>query len=422
MRIFSRRRFVELAAASALSAASLSLFGCAPTQKNSVSTGAQAKEFASKSISTIGSKLYASALLAELTTEQKVAQLFVVTPEALLGANVAKAGAEDAGEESGTPDITSLTPELAQAIQAMPVGGITFFRENLIDPAQATTLLADLKRTVSETCGIPPLLSIDEEGGTVSRIGGNEPFGVENVGNMADVGATNDPARAKEVAVRIADYLEQLGFDTDFAPVCDVNSNPESSVMAKRAFAADAETVAHMITAQVEGFEEAGMICCLKHFPGLGAAPTDSHDSHISIDATLSQLTDCELVPFRAGIEAGAPMVMMGHLSLPNITDNNIPASLSSAIIQDILRDQLEFKGVVITDALEMSAIADFHSSGEAAVTALQAGCDLLLMPLNLHDAYEAVLEAVNTGALPMDRLNESVARVLHLKIVYGLI
>lgn len=412
-----------LAAASALSAASLSLFGCAPTQQSSLNTGALAKDLGAKSVSTIGVELYTSALLAGLSTEQKVAQLFVVTPEALLGASVAKTGAEDDNaNEKETSDIISLTPELTQAIQMMPVGGITFFRENLIDPAQTTALLADLKRTISEACGIPPLLSIDEEGGTVSRIGGNEPFGVENVGNMADIGATNDPARAKEVAARIADYLEQLGFDTNFAPVCDVNSNPESDVMAKRAFAANAETVARMVAAQVEGFEEADMICCLKHFPGLGAAPTDSHDSRISINATISQLTDCELIPFRAGIEAGAPLVMMGHLSLPNITENDIPASLSSAIVQDVLRDQLEFKGVVITDALEMSAIADFYSSGEAAVTALQAGCDLLLMPLNLHDAYEAVLEAVNSGALPMERLNESVARVLHLKIVYGLI
>ncbi len=435
-RALSRRGFVGLAAAGALSAASLSLFGCTPAQEGSLDSGALAKDLSSTSVAAIGNELYVSALMAGLSIEQKVAQLFVVTPEALVGANVAKAAAEDdaadgesdassasnnTGANEDVADVTALTPELTQAIQALPVGGITFFRENLLDPAQATALLADLKRTVSKACGIPPLLSIDEEGGTVSRIGGNEPFGVENVGNMADIGATGDPARAKEVAARIAEYLEPIGFDTDFAPVCDVNSNPESDVMAKRAFAADAETVGRMVAAQVEGFEEADMICCLKHFPGLGAAPTDSHDSRISIDATLSQLADCELIPFRAGIEAGAPMVMMGHLSLPSITDNDIPASLSSAIVQDVLRDQLEFNGVIITDALEMSAIANFYSSGEAAVSALQAGCDLLLMPLDLQAAYDAVLEAVNTGALPAERFNESVKRVLRMKIAYGL-
>lgn len=419
---FSRRGFVGLVATGALSAAALSLFGCSSAQEGSLSAGTLAKELAPKNASIIGNELYASALLAELTTEQKVAQLFVVTPEALLSASVAKTGAEDTTQESDAAGITSLTPELTRAIQAIPVGGITFFRENLIEPAQTTTLLEDLKHTVSDVCGIPPLLSIDEEGGTVSRIGGNEPFGVENVGNMADIGATNDPTRAKEVAARVADYLEPLGFDTNFAPVCDVDSNPESDVMTKRAFASDAETAARMVVAQVESFEEMGMICCLKHFPGLGASLTDSHDSRISIDATLSQLADCELIPFRAGIDAGAPMVMMGHLSLPSITDNDIPASLSSAIVQDILRDQLEFDGIIITDALEMSAIANFYSSGEAALAALQAGCDLLLMPLDLHDAYEAVLEAVNTGALSTERLNESVVRVLRLKIAYGLV
>lgn len=442
-RAVSRRGFMTMAAAGVLSAASLSLFGCAPSQAGSASDGTMARGAMEQHVKKLGVELYASALLAGLSTEQKVAQLFVVTPEALLGANVAKAGAEDdaanEGEgERGNPDdtddtarseapdkiadVTAFSAELEQALQALPVGGITFFRENLLDPEQATGLLADMKRAVADACGIPPLLSVDEEGGTVSRIGGNEPFGVENVGNMADVGATGDPARAKEVAARIAEYLEPIGFDTDFAPVCDVNSNPESEVMTKRAFAADAETVARMVAAQVEGFEEADMICCLKHFPGLGAAPTDSHDSRITLDSTLSQLTECELIPFRAGIEAGAPMVMMGHLSLPSITDSDTPASLSSTIVQDILRDQLEFDGVVVTDALEMSAIANFYSSGEAAVAALQAGCDLLLMPLDLHAAYEAVLDAVNTGALSTESLNESVLRVLSMKILYGLL
>ncbi len=414
---------MKLAATGVFSAASLSLFGCDSLQRNGAEAGSFAKGLAQKSILSISSELYASALLTGLSTEQKLAQLFVVTPEALLGTNTAQAAAEDdAQTDNEETAITALTNELAQAIKIMPVGGITFFRDNLIDPDQTTTLLADLKRTVSEACGIAPLLSVDEEGGTVSRIGGNESFNTENVGNMADIGATNDPTRAKEVAARIADYLERLGFDTNFAPVCDVNSNPESDVMSKRAFATDAQTVARMVEAQVDGFEEADMICCLKHFPGLGAAPTDSHDSRISIDATLSQLADCELIPFRAGIEAGAPMVMMGHLSLPSITDSDISASLSRAIVQDVLRDQLKFNGVIITDALEMSAIANFYSSGEAALAALQAGCDLLLMPLNLRDAYETLLEAVNTGTLSIERLNESVKRVLHLKITYGLI
>lgn len=340
-------------------------------------------------------------LIGSMTLEQKVAQLFIVTPEDLLG---------------GGGPVTS-GDELQAALAERPVGGVIFFEQNLVNPDQTTALLASTRESTIAACGVEPFLAIDEEGGTVVRVAANPAFGVQNLGDMADVGAGGDPTAAWNAATYMGGYLSDLGFNLDFAPVADVASNPESDTMRRRSFGSDPQLVAQMVTAQVEGFGETGVLCCAKHFPGIGDAVGDSHDESISLDKTLDELTAHELVPFAAAIDAGAPMVMVGHLELPAVTGDDTPASLSPAIITDVLRGQLGFEGVIVTDSFSMDAITAEYDSAQAAVAAIQAGADIVLMPQGFEDAYQGVLVAVADGTISEDRIDESLRRILALKL-----
>ncbi|WP_165052114.1 MULTISPECIES: glycoside hydrolase family 3 protein [unclassified Adlercreutzia] len=346
------------------------------------------------------SALSVDARLASMTLEEKVAQLFVVRPESLTGVEV----------------VTQAGEATRSALMRRPVGGLVYFAQNLLDTAQTTEMLSSTFAYAVEAGGIPPFLGVDEEGGTVSRIGGNAGFGIANVGDMCAVGATGDANQAYAVAQEIARYLTPLGFNVDFAPVCDIANNPASDTMALRSFGSTPELVASMASAQVEGFSDGGIMCCAKHFPGIGAAVGDSHDQSIYSYKTRAEIEDVELVPFRAAMEAGVPLVMVGHLSMPSITGDDTPASISRDIVQGILRDELGYDGVVTTDSLAMSAAADLYDSAECAVRALEAGCDIPLMPADFEGAYQGVLAAVASGRLTEQRIDQSVRRILKAK------
>lgn len=339
-------------------------------------------------------------VVSRLTLEQKVAQLFVIKPEDIVDVGIVVA-AGDATKE---------------ALQQYPVGGICYFGQNLEDPDQTREMLKNVGGYSQDLVGLPMLLAVDEEGGTVARIAGNSSFGVSNVGNMSDIGATGDTDKAKDAAETMASYLLDLGFNLDFAPVCDI-VNGTSQTMALRSFGSTADEVAPMVQAQVEGFLDKGIECCAKHFPGIGAAQGDSETEPISTDKTLDEMTSEELVPFQTAIQAGVPMVMVGHLSCPNVTGSDEPASLSSTMVTDVLRQQLGFSGVAITDSLSMGAITSTYQTTDAAVKALQAGEDLILLPQDFKTAYQGVLDAVSSGELTEDRIDESVRRVVELKL-----
>lgn len=409
----TRRRFLACAAISAASLAHPTLFGCAAKTDGGGQDASDVDEMPAPQEEAHPG----SSILDELTLEQKVAQLLIVRPEDMLGVHVQESAAEDdRASVSWFDPLTVMDEEVARALAQIPVGGFTFFGSNLESPEQARALIADLDGCVRDACGVPALFCVDEEGGSVARVASNEAFGVTDVGSAVDVGAEGDVDQAHMAAREIAGYLRPLGFNVDFAPVCDVVEDPANSVLAKRSFGGDADLVGEMVAAEVRGFTEAGMACCLKHFPGIGAASGDSHDSLIVIDKTLDELLDTELVPFEAGIKAGAPMVMVGHLALPDITGDGIPATLSSNVVEGILRDRLGFEGVVITDSLGMGAITDSHDAGQAAVAALQAGCDLLLLPSDVQAAHVGVCEAVAAGMLTEERIDESLGRILALK------
>ena len=272
-------------------------------------------------------------------------------------------------------------------------------------------------RRYYEEAGYPaPFLGIDEEGGKVARIGKQAAFGVEQIGDMRAVGEQGDPEEAARVGTVIGSYLSELGFTLDFAPVADVLTDPDNQVIGARSFGTDPALVSDLALEEAKALEEAGIWAVLKHYPGHGATKSDSHDGYAYTDKTLEQLMEAELVPFRAGIQEGISFIMAAHISVPEITGDEVPCSLSPYMITDVLRGEMGFDGIVVTDALNMGAVSRQYSSGDAAVAALNAGVDLLLMPVDFQGAYEGVLAAVEEGVLSQEQIEESVRRILRVK------
>ncbi len=343
----------------------------------------------------------AASIVDGMTLEEKVAQMFIVRPEAITGVDVAV----QAGESTKA------------ALEQYPVGGIIYFGDNLENADQTRAMLSATQEYATEAAGIPAFLCVDEEGGTVSRVGGTEGFGVENVGDMRDVGATGDTAYAKEVAVTIGTYLSDLGFNVDFAPDADVANNPASDTMALRAFGTAGQEVAPFVKAQVEGFAETGVLSCAKHFPGIGGAEGDSHEASIYSSKTIDEMAADEFLPFEAAIEADVPFIMVGHLSTPQATGDDTPASVNPSIVTGVLRDQLGYDGIVTTDSMGMGAVNELYSPDEAAVRAIEAGVDIVLMPADFQTAYQGVLNAIADGRITEGRIDESVTRIVEAKL-----
>lgn len=342
-------------------------------------------------------------LLNEMTLEEKIGQLFFITPEKLTGIGVAiQAG-----------DTTK------QMLEQYPVGGLIYFSQNIETPDQITSMIEN-SQSYSR---IPLFIGIDEEGGTlVARIANNPNFNVEKFPNMKEIGATGDPNQAFYVGSTIGSYLHSYGFNMDFAPDADLLTNPNNSVIGERSFGSDPTLVGKMTAQAVKGFQQENVSAVIKHFPGHGDTKEDSHTGAAIVNKTLDELRMAEFIPFQSGIEAGVDGVMVGHLQVPQVTGTNIPATLSPIIVTDILRNELGFQGLVITDSLSMGAITQYYSSDEAAVLSLQAGADILLMPEDFPLAYQGVLNAVSSGALSEERIDESVKRILTVKYNRGII
>ena len=342
---------------------------------------------------------FAKAYAENMTLEEKIWQLFFVTPESLTGVNQATL----AGETT------------KKSLEARPVGGIVYFAKNLEDKEQVQKLLSGTQ-SFSKT---PLFLGVDEEGGLVSRVGGNEAIGTTLHPAAAEIGKTADMKTAYDTGAAMAAELRELGFNMNFAPVADIITEPENTEIGSRAYSSDPETAAAMVSATVRGLQQNGMVSCLKHFPGHGSTKADSHEGTSVSVRTVDELQENEWVPFRAGIEQGAAFVMLSHLTNENLSEN--PASLSVEV-GAYLRQELKFEGIVITDSLQMGAIVDHYQSGEAAVMALWAGADMLLMPNDLQKAYDAVHTAVEAGALTEERITESVERIIATKYRFGMI
>lgn len=343
-----------------------------------------------------------------MTLEQKVAQLFVVTPEQLTGVSQAVA----AGSAT------------RQALEDMPVGGLCYFAQNITGDQQLRDLLSGTYDMAScSGAGIALFLAVDEEGGSlVARVANSGYFDVQRFPNMAEVGATGDETQAAHVGAAIGEYLHEIGFNVDFAPVADVLTNPHNEVIGPRAFSSDPDVAAQMVSAEVAAMLETGTMPCIKHFPGHGDTAGDSHTGAVVSTRTADEIRACEYKPFQAGIEAGCPFVMVGHIETPSLAADGLPASLSKTMITDELRGRLGFEGVVISDSFVMGAITQRYAPGDVAVRFIQAGGDMILMPENLQEAYRGVLAAVDGGAIEESRIDESVERILEVKKCAGIL
>lgn len=339
--------------------------------------------------------------VAGMTLEQKIAQMFVITPEAL----------------TGYPNVTAAGDTTKTCYQQKPVGGIIYMEENLLGSEQTTKMLTDMQAIAKEITGLPAFLSVDEEGGTVTRIAKNEAFGVNDVGNMSEIGASGDTAKAGQAGVTLGTYLKALGFNVDFAPVADVLTNPDNTVIGTRSFGSDPQTVADMVSAELQGLQSQGVYGVVKHFPGHGGTAGDSHEAAVTLDKSLEDLMATELVPFERAVQDGVSFVMVGHISVPSVVGDDTPASLSQMMVSNVLREQLGYDGIVITDALNMGAVTDNYTSDQAAVLAVNAGVDMLLMPQDYEAAYNGLLAAVQDGTISEERIDESVVRIVRVKL-----
>lgn len=341
------------------------------------------------------------AKMAQMSLEERVLQMFMITPEALTGY----------GTVTAAGDVTY------QSLQKYPVGGIIFFAQNVIDPDQLGTMNGNLQNYSEEITGLPMFISVDEEGGKVARIAKNSNFSVETFSDMRSIGDSGDTAKAYEVGNTIGAYLNQYGFNLDFAPDADVLTNPDNQVIGTRSFGIDPYVVSEMTQLVVKGLEDNQVYACLKHFPGHGATSGDTHAGYAYTDKTLDELMQSELVPFSNGIQNGVHFIMVSHIAAPQVTGDNLPASLSPYMIQTVLREQMGYDGIVITDAMNMGAISDNYGSADATVRAVNAGADIVLMPKDFVSAYQGVLNAVENGTISTDRIDEAVRRILRVKM-----
>lgn len=338
----------------------------------------------------------------QMTVEEKAAQLFIIPPEDLM---------------EGVSAVTAAGETTQKAISQLPVGGFVYQDKNLKSREQVKAMLENVQTFSMERSNLPMFLSVDEEGGTVVRISGTGKFDVPEIGDMSEVGERGDVEEAYETGRTIGAYLKDMGFNVDFAPVADVLSNPDNQVVKRRAFGTDPALVTSMAAAAGRGMEEQGICPVYKHFPGHGGTSADTHKGYAYVDKTLEELEEQDLAPFRKVIEDGAKMIMVGHISLPNVTGNDVPASMSPEIITGLLRTQMQYDGLVVTDALNMGAVTERYSSAEAAVQTILAGSDLVLLSANFKKAYQGVLDAVDNGTISQERLDESIKRILKIKL-----
>ncbi len=353
----------------------------------------------------------ATQALRGLTLEEKVGQLFITWVNGKTADEVNPKNQTDFGVD---------TP--AQVVRKYHLGGVIYFnndtRDNFDDPVQVAKLSNGLqKAAITSGAHIPLQIAADQEGGTVTRMGAP----ATEFPNAMAISAGRDTGRAAQAATILGRELRAVGINQDFAPDADVNSNPANPVIGVRSFAGQPGLASDFVTAELKGFQQS-VAATAKHFPGHGAAPTDSHTGLPRIDSTEAQWRATDVPPFKAAIAAGVDSIMSAHIQFPSLDPSLEPATLSKPIITGKLRDELGYNGVVVTDALEMQGVRELHSDAEIPVLALKAGIDQLLMPVHLDLAVNSVLNAVKTGDIPMQRIDQSVLRVLKLKFKRGIL
>ncbi len=350
-------------------------------------------------------------IIENMTLREKVGQLFVVRPDSLDFLQT-----DEQINNSSASGVTQMTAALKSSAAKYPVGGFVLFSKNIKDEDSLIEFIADLKAD-SE---ILPFVCVDEEGGAVARLANHPEFLLPKYSSAAEVGKSGNINDALEMGKTIGHYLEKYGFNLDFAPVADVNTNPNNPIIGNRAFSSDAKIAAKMAVGMARGLSSCGIIPVFKHFPGHGDTEQDSHGELAVSFKTKKELEECEWLPYASLNENSC--VMVGHIAVPNLTRDYVPASMSYKIVTEILRGELGFDGVVVTDSLAMGAITEQYSAQEAALGAILAGCDVLLCPREFEKTFNYIIQAAENGKISEQRLDESVFRILKLKKTYGLI
>ena len=337
----------------------------------------------------------AEELLAGMSLRKKLCQLMIVRPEVLTGESPVTAAGE--------------TTRLA--LEQYPVGGLIYSVDNLVTQEQTREMIENTQSYSK----IPLIISADEEGGNVGRL--MYKLGTTFIHSMYSYKDMGEDT-AYQNALTIGTDMVSCLFNTDFAPVADVWTNPANTVIGDRAYSDEFGQASELVAAAVRGFTESGVICCVKHFPGHGDTSTDTHEGAAVVDKSLEELRAGEFLPFEAGIEAGVDMVMVGHITVTAVDDE--PATISHEVITGLLREELGWDGVVVTDSLDMGALAGYEI-GEVCVKYLEAGGDIMLGIPDLAAALTALETAVTEGRLTEQRIDESALRVLMLKLSHGI-
>lgn len=306
--------------------------------------------------------------------------------------------------------------QITRLIRDYHVGGVIYFRRNVESVDQLTRLSAELQEMAAEAGALPLMISVDQEGGMVARI---DQEGMTQVpGNMA-LGATGNAEYTLECAQILGRELKNIGIDMNLAPVVDVNNNPLNPVIGVRSYGEHAESVAAHGVAAITGYQSQGIAATAKHFPGHGDTAVDSHLGMVTVPHDRNRLEQMELLPFRKAIEAGVDAIMTAHVMFPSIEPEPIPATLSHKVLTGLLREEMGFEGIIITDCLEMHAISKPYGVAEAAIRAVEAGADLILVSHTLQDqvaALEAIVEAVRTGRISEEVIHQAVERIMTWK------
>ena len=340
-----------------------------------------------------------------MTLREKVGQLFLIRPDQL---DTTISLDQVHNDKISAKGIQSVNSTMLETMKAYPAGGFAIFRKNIASPKQLKALTKSLK----SACEVMPFMAVDEEGGLIARIANHKAFKVRK---FKSAKAIADSGQVRQTAEYIASYLKEYGFNMDFAPVADINTNPKNIIIGDRAFGSDPEKVSRLVGEYLDGLHAHGILGSIKHFPGHGDTKGDTHKGYVAVTKTWPELLKAEIIPFRDNLSK-ADTVMIAHITMKNVTHDNLPATLSREIITGKLREELGYTGVVIADAMMMGAIKDNYTSAESAVLALEAGCDILLMPYDYLGAFEGIMEAVKSGRLSEARIDESVNRIMKLK------
>lgn len=307
---------------------------------------------------------------------------------------------------------TSMNTNLKNDLTKYKPGGVILFANNLSNYNTSINLV----KNIQSTGEIPLFISIDQEGGKVQRLTSITGKPATVIPPMYSVGKMNDTSLAYNIGAVIAEELRVFGINMDFAPDIDILTTDDSTVIGTRSFGTDPTLVSNMGIAVANGLKSKGVIPVYKHFPGHGSTTTDSHYDLPVLTKTKSQLYDFDLIPFQKAIKNGAQVIMIGHLAIPNITGDKTPASLSKTLITNILKNEMGYKGLVVTDALNMNAVSKNYTEKQIYEMAINAGVDILLMPKSAGSAITYIKQSIKEGKIKESQINDSVRKILTLK------